>query len=75
MVNNRIRITKYNLLVLINQTYNLNKDINLVTTTKAVNKVLVDTRCDVDWDIKDYPTQLEELRNFNPLAHVRPATT
>jgi len=75
LVNNRIRITKYNLLVLINQTYNLNKSIALSTGPKAINKVLVDTRQEVDWAIADYPTQLEELRNFNPLAHVSPATT
>lgn len=75
LVNNRIRITKYNLLVLINQTYNLNKSIVLGTGPKAVNKVLIDTRLEVDWAIADYPTQLDELRNFDPLAHVRPTTT
>ena len=75
LVNNRIRITKYNLLLLINRTYNLGKRITPATGPKPINKVLVDTRCEVDWAIKDYPTQLEELRNFNPLSHVGPATT
>jgi dTDP-4-dehydrorhamnose reductase len=75
LVNNRIRITKYNLLLLINRTYNLNKSITPAGGPKAVNKVLVDTRCEVEWAIKDYPTQLEELRNFNPVTHVGPATT
>ena len=75
LVNNRIRITKYNLLLLINRTYNLGKNIASVAGPKPVNKVLIDTRCAVDWNIKDYPTQLEELRNFDPLAHVSPATT
>lgn len=75
LVNNRIRITKYNLLLIINRTYGLNKRITPVSGPKPVNKVLVDTRCEVDWNIKDYPTQLDELRNFNPLAHVSPTTT
>lgn len=75
LVNNRIRITKYNLLVLIDHIYNLDKNITSSAGPKPVNKILVDTRCEVDWDIKDYPTQLEELRNFNPLAHMSPATT
>ena len=74
LVNNRIRITKYNLLLLINRTYGLNKRITPATGPKPVNKVLVDTRLEVDWAIKDYPTQLEELRVFDPLAHVSPAT-
>lgn len=75
LVNNRIRITKYNLLLLISRTYNLNKSITPATGPKPINKVLIDTRCSVEWNIKDYPTQLVELRNFDPLAHVSPATT
>jgi len=75
LVNNRIRITKYNLLLLIDRTYDLGKSIASVRGPKPVNKVLVDTRCEVDWAIQDYPTQLEELRNLNPLPHVSPATT
>jgi dTDP-4-dehydrorhamnose reductase len=74
LVNNRIRITKYNLLLLINQTYSLGKNITPAGGPKAVNKVLIDTRQEVDWNIKDYPTQLEELRNFDPVTHVSPAT-
>jgi dTDP-4-dehydrorhamnose reductase len=75
LVNNRIRITKYNLLVLIDHMYNLGKNITPAAGPKPVNKVLVDTRGEVDWAIQDYPTQLEELRDFDPLAHVSPATT
>ena len=75
LVNNRIRITKYNLLLLIDRTYSLGKNIASTAGPKPVNKVLVDTRGEVDWAIQDYPTQLEELRNFNPLSHVCPATT
>lgn len=74
LVNNRICISKYNLLLLINRTYDLGKRITPATGPKPVNKVLVDTRQEVDWAIADYPTQLEELRNFDPLAHVSPAT-
>jgi dTDP-4-dehydrorhamnose reductase len=75
LVNNRVRITKYNLLLLINRTYSLDKQIIPAGGPTAVNKVLIDTRQEVDWAIKDYPTQLEELRNFDPVAHVSPATT
>jgi dTDP-4-dehydrorhamnose reductase len=75
LVNNRIRITKYDLLVLIDQIYGLGKIIASAEGPKSVNKILVDTRCEVDWAIADYPIQLEELRDFDPLAHVSPATT
>lgn len=74
LVNNRIKITKYNLLLIINRVFDLNKIIHIAGGPKPVNKVLVDTRQLVDWDIKDYQTQLTELRNFDPLAHVRPTT-
>jgi dTDP-4-dehydrorhamnose reductase len=74
LVNNRIRITKYNLLLIINRVYNLDKTIQISAGPTPVNKVLVDTRCEVDWAIADYQTQLEELRDFDPLAHVSPAT-
>lgn len=75
LVNNRIRITKYNLLLIINRVYGLGKTIHLAGGPKTVNKVLVDTRCEVDWAIADYQTQLEQLRDFDPLAHVSPTTT
>lgn len=75
LVNNRVRITKYNLLVLIDHIYNLGKNITPAAGPKPVNKILVDTRDEIDWAIADYPTQLEELRDFNPLAHVSPTTT
>jgi dTDP-4-dehydrorhamnose reductase len=75
LVNNDFKITKYRLLKLINQTYNLNKMIESIKGPKPVNKILVDTRQEVNWEIADYPTQLEELRNFDPLAHVSPATS
>jgi dTDP-4-dehydrorhamnose reductase len=75
LVNNDVKITKYRLLKLINQTYNLNKVIESAKGPTPINKILVDTRNEVDWAIADYPTQLEELRNFNPLSHVSPATS
>lgn len=75
LVNNRIRITKYDLLVLIDQIYGLGKTIAFAEGSKPVNKILVDTKQIMDWAITDYPTQLEELRDFNPLSHVSPTTS
>ena len=75
LVNNRIRITKYDLLVLIDQIYGLDKTIASAEGSKPVNKILVDTKQMMDWAIVDYTTQLEELRDFDPLAHMSPATT
>jgi len=75
LVNNRVKITKYNLLLIINRTYGLDKIIHIDSGPTPVNKVLIDTRQELDWGIADYQTQLEELRNFDPLAHVSPATT
>ena len=74
LVDNRVKITKYNLLLIINRVYNLGKTIRLSAGPRPVNKVLVDTRQVIDWGIEDYQTQLEELRDFDPLAHVRPTT-
>jgi dTDP-4-dehydrorhamnose reductase len=74
LVNNRIRITKYNLLLLINRTYSLGKQITPAAGPKAVNKVLIDTRKEFDFAIPNYRTQLTELRNFDPVTHVTPAT-
>jgi dTDP-4-dehydrorhamnose reductase len=74
LVNNRVKITKYNLLLIINRVYNLGKTIRLSAGPRPVNKVLVDTKQVIDWGIQDYQTQLEELRDFDPLAHVRPTT-
>lgn len=75
VVNNSVNINKYELLCLINKVYDLNKTIVRTSGPKDVNKILVDTRHKFDFDIPDYQTQLTELRKFNPVAHVTPATS
>lgn len=75
VVNNSVNINKYELLCLINEVYDLNKTIVRTSGPKDVNKILVDTRHAFDFGITDYYTQLTELRNFNPVAHMSPAST
>lgn len=74
VVNNSVNINKYDLLCLINEVYDLGKTIVRTSGPKDVNKILVDTRHEFDFGILDYRTQLNELRSFDPVAHVRPAT-
>lgn len=68
LVNNDNYINKYDLLCLINEVYELGKEIVRSTGPKLANKILVDTRLSVDWKIPDYRTQLTELRNY-PVVH------
>jgi hypothetical protein len=75
VVNNSVNINKYELLCLINEVYELDKTIVRTHGPKDVNKILVDTRLEFDFGIPDYYTQLTELCNFNPVAHVRPTTS
>ena len=75
VVNNAVNINKYELLCLINEVYELGKTVVRTSGPKDVNKILVDTRNEFDFGIPDYRTQLTELRNFDPVAHVTPATT
>jgi len=75
VVNNRVNINKYELLCLINDVYELEKTIVKTHGPKTVNKILVDTRKEFDFEIPDYRTQLTELRSFDPVAHVSPATS
>jgi dTDP-4-dehydrorhamnose reductase len=74
VVNNAVNINKYDLLCLINEVYDLGKTIVRTSGPKNVNKILVDTRKEFDFAIPNYRTQLTELRNFNPVTHVTPAT-
>lgn len=74
LVNNSNRINKYELLLLINHVFDLGKLIVSTQGPKSINKILIDTRCEVDWGIPDYETQLRELREFYPIAHVSPAS-
>jgi dTDP-4-dehydrorhamnose reductase len=74
VVNNSVNINKYDLLCLINEVYDLGKTVIRTSGPKDVNKILADTRREFDFAIPDYCTQLTELRNFNPVTHVTPAT-
>jgi dTDP-4-dehydrorhamnose reductase len=64
LVNNNVQINKYDLLCKINTVYELGKTIVRTQGPKTVNKVLVDTRNEIDFAIPDYDTQLQELRDF-----------
>ena len=75
VVNNSININKYELLCLINEVYELGKNVIRTSGPKDLNKILVDTRNEFDFAIPDYRTQLNELRDFDPVAHVTPATS
>jgi dTDP-4-dehydrorhamnose reductase len=74
VVNNSVNTNKYELLCLINEVYNLNKTIIRTHGPKDVNKILVDTRLELDFAIPDYRTQLTELKLFDPVTHVTPTT-
>ena len=64
LVNNDVKINKYDLLCKINEVYELSKKIVRTQGPKTVNKVLVDTRDELDFAIPDYDTQLQQLRDF-----------
>jgi len=64
LVNNNVQINKYDLLCKINAVYELGKHIIRTQGPKNINKVLVDTRSEIDFAIPDYDTQLQQLRDF-----------
>ena len=64
LVNNDVKINKYDLLCKINEVYGLGKKIVRTQGPKTLNKVLVDTRSEIDFVIPDYDTQLQQLRDF-----------
>lgn len=64
LVNNDIKINKYELLFKINEIFNLKKTINKSKGPKDINKVLIDTRKIIDFNIPNYDTQLLELKKF-----------
>jgi dTDP-4-dehydrorhamnose reductase len=64
LVNNNVSINKYELLYKINQIYQLDKHIIKTTGPKNVNKILIDTRQLIDFEIPDYDRQLHELKDF-----------
>jgi dTDP-4-dehydrorhamnose reductase len=64
LVNNDVRINKYDLLCKINEVYGLGKTIIRTQGPKTVNKILVDTRQQIDFGIPAYDMQLQQLRDF-----------
>lgn len=62
VVDNLHSINKYDLLCEINDVYDLGKNIQRAQGPKSVNKILVDTRKEIDWQIPNYHSQLRELR-------------
>jgi dTDP-4-dehydrorhamnose reductase len=64
LVNNDNKINKYDLLCKINDVYQLGKKIVPTVGPKTINKILVDTRSEIDFGIPDYYTQLQQLRDF-----------
>jgi dTDP-4-dehydrorhamnose reductase len=75
VVNNAVNTNKYELLCLINEVYDLGKTVVRTSGPKDVNKILVDTRLELDFAIPDYRTQLTELKLFDPVTHVTPTTS
>lgn len=65
LVNNDNHISKYDLLKKINDVYALKKIIVRTQRPKPVNKILIDTRKEFDFNISNYDAQITELRNFN----------
>jgi dTDP-4-dehydrorhamnose reductase len=64
LVNNDIKINKYELLCKINEIYKLEKTIIKSNGSKTVNKILVDTQELIDFKIPEYDIQLTELQEF-----------
>lgn len=65
LVNNKNKINKYDLLCKINEVYAFNKTIIRTQGPKPVNKILIDTRNEFNFDIVDYDTMINEMKNFN----------
>lgn len=64
LVSNKHCINKYELLKLINEIYGLGKEIRRTTGPKDINKILVNTRTDLEFDIPSYRTMLEEIKEY-----------
>jgi len=67
-ITNKERITKYDLLVKINKIFDLNKTIQRTQGPKTINKILIDTRKELDFNILDYDSMLVNLKNFITIA-------
>jgi len=64
LVNNEVSINKFELLCLINKIFNLQKHIIKSQGPKTINKILVDTRKQFNFNIPNYDIQLSELKEF-----------
>jgi dTDP-4-dehydrorhamnose reductase len=64
LVSNYNLINKYELLICINEVYQLGKKIIKSAGPKKINKILVNTRADFDFVIPDYKTQLTEMKTY-----------
>jgi dTDP-4-dehydrorhamnose reductase len=64
LVNNDNKINKYDLLCKINDIFALNKTIIQTQGPKPVNKILIDTRKLLEFNISDYDQMLIELKNL-----------
>ena len=65
LVSNENRITKYDLLLLINDIYKLDKIVNRTQGPKEVNKILLNTRCDAEFTIESYPSQIWSMKQYS----------
>jgi len=65
VVNNDNRISKHDLLVKIDEIYNLNKTIKRIQGPKPVDKILLDTRKELNFQIPDFDTMIRELKDFS----------
>jgi dTDP-4-dehydrorhamnose reductase len=64
LVNNDNKINKYDLLCKINEIFSLNKTIMQTQGPKPVNKILIDTRRSLEFNIPNYDIMLNELKNL-----------
>lgn len=64
VVNNDNFISKYDLLVKINEIFDLKKSINQIQGPKRINKILKDTRNEFDFKITSYNEQISDMRDF-----------
>ena len=64
LVSNQNKINKYDLLYKINKIYSLNKTIVATQGPKEINKILVDTRKEIEFNIPDYDTMILEMKEF-----------
>jgi dTDP-4-dehydrorhamnose reductase len=64
LVNNDVQINKYDLLCKINEIYALGKKIICTQGPKTINKILIDTRGEINFAIPDYDIQLQQLKDF-----------